>query len=95
MEKTQETLAQEIAAMRHHLGEVSAAIDAYETVATQNLGQKSITSSGAVSEKHTALFLESSKLLTTVRGPVDMMFSNIENVSWWCRNLSLFLSLHL
>lgn len=81
MDRNAESLAQEIAAMRHMLGKVSAAIDVYADRATKNVGQKDITAVGEVTETHTALFMETSKLLRTVRGPVDMVFTNFENVS--------------
>jgi hypothetical protein len=80
MEKTPESVAAEIAALRHGLSEVTAAIDKYAEIATQNVGNKDSTASGDVSESHKALFLKTSKLLTTVRGPVDMVISNFENV---------------
>jgi hypothetical protein len=80
MEKTPESVAAEIAALRHSLSEVTAAIDKYAEIATQNVGNKDSTASGDVSESHKALFPKTSKLLTTVRGPVDMVISNFENV---------------
>jgi hypothetical protein len=80
MEKTPESVAAEIAALRHTLSEATAAIDKYAEIATQNVGNKDSTASGEVSESHRALFLKTSKLLTMVRGPVDMVISNFENV---------------
>ncbi|KAM3065358.1 hypothetical protein ACMFMG_011519 [Clarireedia jacksonii] len=79
MEKTAESLAQEVAAMKDMLSKVSTAIDVYAEIATKNLGRKDINSSGEVSEKHVNLFMATSNLMTTVRGPVDMVFSNFEN----------------
>lgn len=81
MEKSPESLAQEIASMREQLSKVSEAIDAYESVATQNLAKKDIQSKGEISQKHVELFMETDKLVRKVRGPVDMVFSNFENVS--------------
>lgn len=80
MEKTPESVAAEIAALKHSLMEVGDAVDKYAQIATQNVGNKDSTASGEVSESHRALFLKTSKLLTTVRGPVDMVISNFENV---------------
>lgn len=81
MEKSPESLAQEIASMREQLSRVSEAIDAYESVATQNLAKKDIQSKGEISQKHVELFMETDRLVKKVRGPVDMVFSNFENVS--------------
>lgn len=80
MEKTAESLAQEIAAMKDMLSKVNTAIDVYAETATRNLERKDIKSSGEASEKHVDLFMATSKLMRTVRGPVDMVFSNFENV---------------
>ncbi|PQE33396.1 O-methyltransferase protein [Rutstroemia sp. NJR-2017a WRK4] len=79
MEKTAESLAQEVAAMREMLSKVSTAIDVYAETATKNLGRKDVRSRGEASEKHVDLFMATSKLMSTVRGPVDMVFSNFEN----------------
>ncbi|TGO27260.1 hypothetical protein BPAE_0045g00590 [Botrytis paeoniae] len=79
MEKSPESLAQEIASMREQLSKVSEAIDAYESVATQNLAKKDIQSKGEISQKHVELFMETDRLVRKVRGPVDMVFSNFEN----------------
>lgn len=84
MERTSESVAQEVAAMKHMLSRVSDAIDAYADIATINVGQKNPTALGEVNESHTALVMETSKLLRTIRGPADMVFSNFENVSVLC-----------
>ena len=81
MEKNADTLAQEIAAMKDMLSKVGAAIDICAGKATKNLGQKDPIALGEVNETHTSLVMETSKLLRTVRGPVDMVFTNFENVS--------------
>jgi hypothetical protein len=81
MNKTAESLAHEIATIKQLLSRVGAAVDVYAEVATKDVGQKSSSGPGEVSEKHTALFMETSQLLRTVRGPLDMVFSNFENVS--------------
>jgi hypothetical protein len=81
MEKTESAVAEEIAALRQTLSKVSSAIDSYAEIATRNVGDKSIAASGEVNEAHTALYMEARELLTTVRGPVDMVFSHFENVS--------------
>lgn len=87
MEKTPESLAQEIAAMREQLSKVSKAIDVYESVATGNLDKEDTQSKGEISQKHVELFVETDRLMKKVRGPVDMVFSNFENVSLkWSRN---------
>jgi len=80
MEKTAESLAQEVAAMKDMLSKVSTAIDVYAETATKNLGRKDVKSLGEVSEKHVDLFMATSNLMSTVRGPMDMVFSNFENV---------------
>ncbi|CAD6445816.1 f8921658-439b-4469-aae0-2ac0945003d8 [Sclerotinia trifoliorum] len=79
MEKTPESLAQEIAAMREQLNKVSKAINAYESVATGNFDKKDTQSKGEISQKHVELFMETDRLMKKVRGPVDMVFSNFEN----------------
>ncbi|KAG4027317.1 hypothetical protein MFRU_031g00650 [Monilinia fructicola] len=79
MEKTPESLAQEIASMRERLSKVSKAVDIYESVATQNLAKKDIKSKGETGETHVNLFMETDSLMKAVRGPVDMVFSNFEN----------------
>ncbi|TEY83831.1 hypothetical protein BOTCAL_0024g00400 [Botryotinia calthae] len=79
MAKSPESLAQEIASMREQLGRVSETIDAYESVATQNLAKKDTRSKGEISQKHVELFMETDRLVKKVRGPVDMVFSNFEN----------------
>jgi hypothetical protein len=81
MNKSAESLQREIAAIKQLLSSVDAAVDAYADVAIKNVGRTSISDAGEVAEKQTALFMETSKLLRTVRGPVDMVFSNFENVS--------------
>jgi hypothetical protein len=82
MNKSAESLQQEIAAIKQLLSSVGAAVDTYADVAIKNVGgQTSISDAGEVAEKQTALVMETSKLLRTVRGPVDMVFSNFENVS--------------
>ena len=81
MEKTPESVAQEIAAIRQSLKEVSAAVDRYAEIATKNVSQAGTTAAGEVSESHTALFMESHKFIRTARGPLDMVFSHTENVS--------------
>ncbi|KAF7871817.1 hypothetical protein EAF04_003924 [Stromatinia cepivora] len=79
MEKTPESLAQEIACMREQLSKVSKAIDVYESVATGNVHKKGIQPRGETSQKHGELFMETDRLMKKVRGPVDMVFSNFEN----------------
>ncbi|KAF7870251.1 uncharacterized protein EAF02_009441 [Botrytis sinoallii] len=79
MEKSPESLAQEIASMREQLSKVSEAIDTYESVATRNLAKKDIQSKGEISQKHVELFMETDRLVRKARGPVDMVFSNFEN----------------
>lgn len=81
MSKSVESLQQEVAAIKQLLSSVGAAVDAYAEVAIKNVDKPSSSDAGEVGEKHTALFMETSKLLRTVRGPVDMIFSNFENVS--------------
>lgn len=81
MEKNPESVAQEIAAIRQSLKEVSAAVDKYAEVATKNVSLAGTVAAGEVSEYHTALFMESHKFMRTARGPLDMVFSHTENVS--------------
>lgn len=81
MEKTTESVVGEIAALRQALKDVSTAIDNYAEKAIQNVGNKSAEASGEVSELHKALFLKTSSLARTVRGPVDMLISHFEDVS--------------
>ncbi|KAE9370157.1 hypothetical protein N431DRAFT_343662 [Stipitochalara longipes BDJ] len=79
MEKTPESVAAEIQALKRSLSEVSTAIDEYAEIATRNVGNKDTKATGEVSESHKGLFLKTHALLATVRGPVDMLISNIEN----------------
>jgi hypothetical protein len=81
MEKTPESVAAEISALKQSLSEVSTAIDAYAEIATQNVGNKDSKALGEVKESHKALFLKTNALLMTARGPVDMLMANIEKVS--------------
>jgi hypothetical protein len=81
MERTAESVAAEVAALKQALKEVSAAIDNYSEIATRNVGNKDARASGEVRKSHKELFLQTNKLLTTVRGPVDTVISNFENVS--------------
>jgi hypothetical protein len=80
MERTPDSVAREIEAIRHALAVVSAAVDRYAEIATQNVGQTSPTDSCEVGASHTALFMETHKLLRVARGPVDMVYSHFENV---------------
>ena len=80
MERTPESVAAEIAALKHSLSEVTAAIDRYAEIAAQNVGNKDSAAAGEVLESHRAMFLKTGKLLTTVRGPVDTVIANFENV---------------
>jgi hypothetical protein len=80
MEKTAESVSQEVAALKQILAQVSAAIDNYAEIATKNVGQKSIEASGEVSDLKTVLFMETHKLMRTARGPLNMVFSHFENV---------------
>ncbi|OBT66502.1 hypothetical protein VE03_03651 [Pseudogymnoascus sp. 23342-1-I1] len=81
MEKTPESVAQEITAIRQSLKEVSAAVDRYAEVATKNVSLAGTVAAGEVSESHTRLFMESHKFMRTARGPLDMVFSHTENSS--------------
>lgn len=81
MEKTPESVAAEISALKHSLSQVTAAIDEYAEIATQNVGIKNSKALGEVSESHKTLILKTNTLLTTVRGPVENLISNIQNVS--------------
>lgn len=81
MHQTAESLAQEIASIKQLLSRVSAAVDTYAECAAKHVDGNSASAAGEVGEKHTALFMETSQLLRTVRGPLDMVFSNFENVS--------------
>lgn len=86
MEKTPESVAQEIASLKRMLASVSEAIDSYAEIATKNVGKKDLEALGEVSESHTSLFMVANELLRTVRGPLDMVFSHFENVrSYVCR----------
>lgn len=93
MEKTADSVAAEVAALRQSLSEVSAAVDRYAELATQNVGNKDVTASGDVSQSHRDLYLKSRRLLQTVRGPVDMVISNFEQVRTWELKLVRFKSL--
>jgi hypothetical protein len=81
MEKTVDSVAAEIAALKHSLREVAAAINKYADLAVQNVENKDVTASGSVSQSHKDLLLKTNNLLRTVRGPVDMVISHLENVS--------------
>jgi len=81
MEKTADSVAAEIAALKHSLTEVTAAVNEYAELAVQNVGNKDVMASGSVKQSHKDLFLKTNKLLRTVRGPVDMVTAHLENVS--------------
>jgi len=80
MESISESVAAEIQDLKRCVREVSTAIDEYAEVASRNVGTKDAKASGEVSMLHKALFLKTHALMGVVRGPVDMLISNIENV---------------
>ncbi|KAH8819160.1 S-adenosyl-L-methionine-dependent methyltransferase [Xylogone sp. PMI_703] len=79
MEKTPESVAAEVAALQQSLAEVTAAVNKYVELATQHVGSKDVTASGQVSQSRRDLSLSTSRLLRTVRGPVEMVTANFEN----------------
>lgn len=78
---TAQSIAERVASLKGMLSQVSTAIDHYAEIATKNVGARSIAQSGEIAEAHTALFMETNKLLRGVRGPLDMVFTHFENVS--------------
>jgi hypothetical protein len=76
-----DSVAAEIAALKHSLSEVAAAVNEYADLTVQNVENKDATASGSVSQSHKDLFLKTNNLLRTVRGPVGMITSHPENVS--------------
>jgi hypothetical protein len=77
---TPEMVAQENAAIREALEDVTAAAKAYAQVSTANAGKAAIVEAGEVTASKRSLQLKSQKLLETVRGPVDMVMVHQENV---------------
>jgi hypothetical protein len=81
MEKTPQSLAEEIVSMKQSLAQISAEIDSFAEAATRNLDSTSPTALGEVTEKRAALYVTSSQLWSTIRGPTQMVFANFEHVS--------------
>jgi hypothetical protein len=81
MEKIAESIAAEISFLMHSLREVNVEIENYSEVVTNNVANKGMSDPGEVSESHKALVLKTNALLTTVRGPVDLLISNVQNVN--------------
>lgn len=80
MANTPETIAQQNTAIKQALEETNALAERYSKISSRH-ADTSIQEPGEIGEVHTALSLQTAKLLRTVRGPVDMIFSHFENVS--------------
>ena len=80
MANTAESIAQQNAPIQQALKETSALAQEYSKISSKYADATGIRESGEVSQAHTALFLQTAKLLRTVRGPVDMIYSHFENV---------------
>lgn len=73
MAENSDQIIQQNAAIKQQLATVIALAEQYEKASTQN-STKEVTSA------HTALCAETHKLLRTVRGPLDSVWSHFENV---------------
>ncbi|KAL1966251.1 hypothetical protein VTN77DRAFT_4604 [Rasamsonia byssochlamydoides] len=76
-----EQIAQQNAAIKQQLATVIALAEQYEKLSTQNAGKSDVEGTKEVSSAHTALCTETQKLLRTVRGPLDFVWSHFENVA--------------
>lgn len=77
-----EAVAQQNAAMKSQLAHVSALVEDYTQISTENAGKSvSIEENGKQSAAHTAVVQETYKLLHAIKGPVDSVYSHFENVS--------------
>lgn len=80
MAESPEQTAQRNAAIKQQLATVIALAEQYERISTQNAGKTGIEETKQVTSAHTALCAETQKLLRTVKGPLDSVWSHIENV---------------
>jgi uncharacterized protein YoxC len=69
MEKTADSVAAEIAALKHSLSEVTAAVNEYAELAVQNVGNKDVAASGSVSQFHKYLFSKTNNLFANCARP--------------------------
>lgn len=77
-----EAVAQQNAAMKSQLAHVSALVEDYTQISTENAGKSvSIEENGKQSAAHTAVVQETYKLLHAIKGPVDSVYSHFENVA--------------
>ncbi len=79
-----ESIAQQNASITEALQKVSEAADVFANVASKNAGLTGLEPSGTVSEAKTTLVMETQKLLSTIRGPLDSVFVHFENVCSIC-----------
>ncbi len=89
MATTPESVAQQNAKIAEVLQRVSKASDIFTDVASKNAGLTGLEVSGAVSEAKTTLVMETQKLLSTVRGPLDSVFVHFENVGYRCLDTAI------
>lgn len=95
MANTPETIAQQNAAIKQALDETNALAEMYSKISSAHAGASGTQEPGEIGKAHTALSLQTAKLLRTVRGPVDMVFSHFENVSFHVPEVDLRLECSL
>lgn len=76
-----ETATRQIAAITQALEDVTKDLKAYASVIENGSDGKDLESIGKVSQSHTDLVASVRSLNRAARGPVDMIFAQIENVS--------------
>lgn len=81
MANTPETTSEQNAAIKQVLEETNALAEKYFKISSKH-ANGGIQEPADIGEVHTALSLQTAKLLRTIRGPVDMIFSHFENVSY-------------
>lgn len=80
MANSSETAAQQIAAARAAVDDVSRRLDRYAAAVESSANTVTLESMGRVSQSHTDLVASVRALNRAARGPADMMFAQIEAV---------------
>jgi hypothetical protein len=81
MASTPEMAAHQAAVVDRALQDVISAAETYAKLSVQNAGATSLSEVGEVSQSQIDLIASVRVLDRTVRGPVTMLFSHLENVS--------------
>ncbi|KAF4634301.1 hypothetical protein G7Y89_g3807 [Cudoniella acicularis] len=82
MSGTQESVAQQNAAVLEALNAVTIATELFRSVSTENAGVIDIHASRIVGEAHSALMTSAVKLVNVIRGPTGSVWAHLENVAY-------------